>query len=286
MKNSKILLILFLISFSFIAKGQVSYEPDETLIYKTTPQTTLKLHVFKPEKHKKKDKRPVVVFFFGGGWSGGSPKQFYQQARYFSERGIVAISAEYRVFKKHNTTPFDCVRDAKSAIRWVRVHASELGIDPDRVIASGGSAGGHLAACTGVIEGNEEVGEELKVSSVPNAMLLFNPVIDTTEKGYGLKKVGEARKTEISPCSHVREGIVPTLIFHGTADKTVPFENVQRFTKLMNEVGNSCELIAYEGEGHGFFNGSFFRKKNTDVIFNSTMEKAMEFFKELKFIYK
>lgn len=282
----KLASFLILFCYSIIANGQISYKPDEILDYKTTPQTTLKLHVFKPENHEKKDKRPVVVFFFGGGWIGGSPRQFYQQARFFSERGIVAISAEYRVFRKHKTTPFDCVRDAKSAIRWVRAHADELGIDPERVIASGGSAGGHLAACTGVIEGNEEVEEELKISSVPNAMLLFNPVIDTTEKGYGLKKVGKERKTEISPCNHVRKGIAPTLIFHGTADKTVPFENVQRYTKLMNEAGNSCKLIPYEGEAHGFFNGSFFRKKNTDVILNSTMKKAMEFLKELKFIDK
>lgn len=115
-------------------------------------------------------------------------------------------------------------------------------------------------------------------------MLLFNPVIDTTEKGYGMKKVGEHRKTEISPCNNIVSGIPPTLIIHGTADKTVPYENAERFTKLMNEKGNTCKLIPFEGKGHGFFNGSFFRKKKTDTVFNITTEKSMEFLEKYKFM--
>ena len=241
------------------------------------------MHVFKPSDYKILDKRPVIVFFFGGGWVGGSTKQFYQQARFFADNGYLAVSAEYRVRGKHKTTPFESVTDGKSAIRWLRAHADELGIDPNKIIASGGSAGGHVAACTGVIKGFEEADEDLSISSVPNAMLLFNPVIDTTEKGYGMEKVGKDRKTEISPCDHVANGIPPTLIFHGTADKTVPFENVERFTKLMNEVRNTCELVPFKGKGHGFFNGSYFRKRKTDDIFNNTMNLSLEFLKKHNF---
>jgi dipeptidyl aminopeptidase/acylaminoacyl peptidase len=115
-------------------------------------------------------------------------------------------------------------------------------------------------------------------------MILFNPVIDTTEKGYGVKKVGIDRKAEISPCHHIKLGIPPTLICHGTADKTVPFENVERFTKLMHEAGNICELIPFKDKGHGFFNGAFFRKNNTDDDFNITMEKSMEFLAKINMI--
>jgi dipeptidyl aminopeptidase/acylaminoacyl peptidase len=111
-------------------------------------------------------------------------------------------------------------------------------------------------------------------------MILFNPVIDTTEKGYGVEKVGEARKTEISPCHHVRPGIPPTLIFHGTSDTTVPFENVERFTTLMTEAGNHCKLVAFEGRVHGFFNGSFFRPENKDEDYQATMNASLEFLKE------
>ncbi|MFB9052715.1 alpha/beta hydrolase [Formosa undariae] len=277
MKNIKIFLTLIMIVCACIANAQVSFEPDSIVTYKSTAQGDLKMTIFKPKKYKVSDDSPVIVFFFGGGWSGGSTDQFYQQARYFSDKGYLAISAEYRIFSKHKTSPFESVTDAKSAVRWIRAHASELGVNPNKLIASGGSAGGHIAACTGVIEGYDEEGEDLKISSVPNAMILFNPVLDTTEKGYGVKKVGEDRKTDISPCNHVHLGIPPTLIFHGTADKTVPFENAERFAFLMNEVGNTCELVSFEGEDHGFFNGSFFRKNSTDEVFNITMKKSFEF---------
>jgi len=280
MTSIKILLTTFLIAFSFTVKGQANFVPDSTLIYKTTAEGNLNMHVFKPSKYKASDQRPVIVFFFGGGWVGGHPKQFYQQARYFSDNGFLAISAAYRVHGKHKTSPFESVTDAKSAIRFLRAHADILGIDPNKIIASGASAGGHIATCTGVLKGFDATDENLDISSIPNAMLLFNPVIDTTEKGYGIEKVGEDRKTELSPNDHVEEGIPPTLIFHGTADQTVPFENVERFTKLMKEAGNTCELIPFEGKGHGFFNGSFFRKQKMDTIFNKTMDLSLKFLQE------
>ncbi len=260
-------------------------EPDKTVTYKMIDDVPLKLHCFEPKDHKASDQAPAVVFFFGGGWSGGSPKQFYQQARNLADRGMVAMSADYRVKSRNKTTPFECVADGKSAVRWVRQHAHELGIDPDRIVAAGGSAGGHVAACTGVIKGQESPGEDLTVSSVPNTMILFNPVLDTTDKGYGLKKVGKARATEISPCHHVRPGLVPTLIFHGTADKTVPFENANRFAQLMNEANNVCQLQAYDKAGHGFFNGVFFRSKTKDLAwYEQTMEETIEFLTLLGFL--
>jgi len=255
--------------------------PDTTLIYKTIGETKLQLHVFNPDDHKATDKKPAIVFFFGGGWMGGTPRQFYQQARAFAERGVVAMSAQYRVIGTHKTTPFECVKDGKSAVRWIRAHAGDLGIDPNRIIAAGGSAGGHVAACTGVIKGYEEAGEDTAISSLPNAMILYNPVIDTTEKGHGVDKVGQDRKTDISPCHHVTQGIPPTLIFHGTADKAVPFENVERFTRLMKEAGNRCELVPFEEQGHGFFNGSLFRPNNSDDSFHATMERSTTFLTEL-----
>ncbi|MDO6517402.1 alpha/beta hydrolase fold domain-containing protein [Zobellia uliginosa] len=252
--------------------------PDEIVAYKTMESTKLSLHVFNPKGHKATDNAPVIVFFFGGGWSGGTPKQFYQQSRYFAEKGMVAISAEYRVNRTHGTTPFDAVTDAKSAIRWVRKHAKELGVDPNKIIASGGSAGGHIAACTGIIEAYDAVDEDLTISSIPNAMVLYNPVLDTTEKGYGMAKVGEERKTDISPNHRIKPNIVPTIVFHGTADKTVPFENAQRFELFMKSAGNDCVLVPYEGKDHGFFNGSFFRGKRADeMVYADLMERTYAF---------
>tara|TARA_B110000285_G_scaffold58172_1_gene66552 strand:+ start:3426 stop:4310 length:885 start_codon:yes stop_codon:yes gene_type:complete len=275
----KHIISIFLLSLlgATVAVAGEQIRPGQTITYKTLESSELKLHVFNPPGHVPSDQSPVIVFFFGGGWAGGTPRQFYQQARDFAELGFVAISAEYRTKRTHKTTPFECVEDGKSAIRWVRQHANELGIDPNRIISAGGSAGGHVAACTGVIEGHEAEGEDLSVSSMPNLLILYNPVIDTTEAGYGLNAVTEARKTELSPCHHVRAGLPPTLIFHGTADSEVPFENVERFTALMTEAGNDCSLVAFEGKRHGFFNGSFFRPKSSDVDYGAAMAHGVEF---------
>ncbi|MEP2777595.1 MAG: alpha/beta hydrolase [Luteolibacter sp.] len=269
MKPILIALLAVLPTLAFAA----DIAPDRSVVFKKFDETELKLHIFEPEGHQPTDRKPVIVFFFGGGWSGGTPTQFYQQAEELSEKGMVAISADYRVRSRNKTTPFEAVADAKSAIRWVRLHAKELGIDPDRIVASGGSAGGHVAACTGLIIGHENEDEDLSVSSVPNAMVLYNPVLDTTAKGYGKKSVTPEREEEISPCHHVKAGLPPTLVLHGTADSTVPFENAERFARLMKDAGNNCELIPFEGQEHGFFNSLFFRPNTKDL---APYEKAMK----------
>ena len=251
----------------------VDFVPDDVVMYKQPPSgKPLHLHIFRPEESAERS-LPCIVFFFGGGWRGGTPKQFFQQADYFRRRGIVAISAEYRTKSSHGTTPQDCVADGKSAVRWIRKNASKLGVAPERIIASGGSAGGHVAACTGVIDGFEDPKDELEISSLPNAMVLFNPVLDTTKDGFGSGAVGP-NKTEISPCHHVRPNLPPTLVFHGTADKAVPYENAERFTRLMTEAGNTSKLVTFDGRGHGFFNGTFFRASLDGKDYAATMQES------------
>ncbi len=267
-----------MMAFPAMAAEQIT--PDQIVTYKKVGGVELKLHVFKPGGHQASDKRSAVVFFFGGGWKGGTPKQFYEQSRFLAKHAMVAFAAEYRVRSVHKTSPYECVKDGKSAIRWVREYASQWGVDPERIVSSGGSAGGHVAACTGVIQGFEEEGENAEISSVPNAMVLFNPVIDTTAKGYGAQRFQKGKETELSPCHHVSKGIVPTIVFHGTADQTTPFENVERFTRLMKEAGNACVLVPFEGRRHGFFNGSFFRPRSNGVDYNESMQKTLSFLRE------
>ncbi len=252
-------------------------QPDRNVPYKTIDEVQLKLHVFEPENFKASDSRPAIVFFFGGGWETGHPKQFFQQARAFADQGMVAFSADYRVKSRNQTTPFEAVKDAKSAVRWIRAHAAELGVDPDRIVASGGSAGGHIAGCTGVIKGCEEDSDDPSVSSRPNLMILYNPVLDTTDKGFGAERFPADKQTDLSLPHQVHPGIAPTLLFHGTDDKTVPFENAERFDRLMQAAGNECVLVPFEGKGHGFFNGSFFRTRNSDEAFDKTMEHSIDF---------
>ena len=160
--------VLFLM-MSLVATAEP--KPSTIVTYKKIDSHQLKLHVFNPKGHKKGDARPAIIFFFGGGWNGGTVAQFYPQSEYLAERGMVAISAEYRVKSRHKTTPLECVKDGNSAIRWVRTHAKELGIDPDKILAGGGSAGGHVAAATGTTKGIFEEGEDTKVSSRPDALL-------------------------------------------------------------------------------------------------------------------
>ena len=242
-----------------------TFRPDRTVVYKAVEGDDLALHVFLPRGWKRDDRRPAIVFFFGGGWVGGTPAQFYPHSRYFALRGMVAISAQYRTRNSHGSDPFACIADGKSAIRWVRAHANDLGIAPDRIVAGGGSAGGHVAASTALLPGLNEPGEDASISSPPQALVLFNPVIDTTEKGYGAEKLG-ARQIEASPVHHVRSGLPPTIVFHGTADTTVPFENVERFCALMVKAGNRCTLAPYEGMVHGFFN----RARDLDSYLDTT----------------
>lgn len=246
-------------------------EPSRVVPFKIASQDTLQLHVFEPPADAPSP-RPAIVFFFGGGWVSGSPEQFYKQAAYFASRGMVAISAEYRVKNRHQTTPFESVADAKSAIRWVRMHADELGIDPDRIVAAGGSAGGHVAAATALFDRHDDVADSLTISSKPVALVLFNPVLDTSENGFGKDRIGE-RALELSPVHQVKPDRPPTLIFHGTADTTVPFENAQRFCMAMTNAGNTCRLLSFEGMEHGFFNAG----RHGNKPYSATVRAADEF---------
>jgi len=138
----------------------------------------------------------------------------------------------------------------RSAMRYVRAHAAELGIDPQKIAANGGSAGGHLAASLALFDGVNEAGEDTSVSCLPNALVLFYPVIDTSTEGYGNAKIGERWK-EISPVHHVKPGVPPTIIFHGTGDTTTPFKGAKAFHEAMLKAGNRCELVVNEGGRHG-----------------------------------
>lgn len=247
-------IVLLLVSF-ISAKAQLA-TPDQSVVYKKSSQRERQLHIFYPKEHN--DDRPVIISFFGGGWKGGNPNQFYDQSEYYATLGVVGISVDYRTSDKDQTTPFEAVMDAKSAVRWVRENHEMLGIDPQKIIVSGGSAGGHLASCTAVIEGVED-DADLTVSSKPNAMILFNPVVNTTAQGYGSEKL-KGRETELSPVHHIDPQTPPTLILHGTKDTTVPYQNAVDFAAKMKAQGNLCQLISFEGENHGFFNSPNFNK--------------------------
>ncbi len=250
----------------------------ESRVYKTIGEVKLYLHIFRAADRAKTEKLPAIVFFFGGGWNSGSVNQFVKHSERLASRGMVAVIADYRVKSRHGVTPFECVADAKSAIRWVRAHAGELGIDSNRIAAGGGSAGGHLAAATALLRGLDEKGEDPKVSSAPNALALFNPALDLSVLRLR-ESLGE-RAMEISPLHHVHKGAPPTIIFHGTADTTVPIKQAEDFCAAMKKHGNRCELMPYEGRTHGFFN--YGRGDNAD--FKATLRATDEFLVSLGYL--
>ncbi|MFT5367194.1 MAG: acetyl esterase [Candidatus Latescibacterota bacterium] len=256
MKRTVLAVFILALTGSLLAEEKMI--PNENVVYKAvtneaSEHVELQLHIFNSEGHLKTDKRPALVFFFGGGWNGGTPEQFYPHSHYFASRGMVAISAEYRVKSRHGTSPRACVKDGKSAVRWIRAHAGELGIDPGQLIAGGGSAGGHVAAATATVKDFNEDGEDLNVSCRPQALVLFNPVFDNGPEGYGYDRVQDYWQ-DFSPMHNIDAHTPPTIVFLGTKDKLIPTATAEKYKKLMIDKGLRCELHLYEGEGHGFFN--------------------------------
>jgi acetyl esterase/lipase len=255
-------------------------QPDEKRVYKKVGEVELKLHLFKPEGHRASDTRAAIVFFFGGGWNSGTPSQFYPQCEHLAKRGMVAISAEYRVKSRNQSTPKECVKDGISAIRWVRSHAAELGIDAKRIAAGGGSAGGHVAAATGTTRGIVEESEDQTVSGRPDALVLFNPVYDNGPGGDGHRRVKDYWK-KISPMHNLDKTTPPTIVFLGTEDDLVPVETAERYRDLMLDAGVRSELFLYEGQPHGFFNLS-----RSPESYRKTVKQMDDFLVSLGFLEK
>ena len=254
-------------------------KPSRTIVYKTVNKAELKLYVFEPAGFKTTDKRSCFVAIHGGGWKGGTPDGFFPFADYFAKRGMVGISLQYSLIRaKGNLTPFDSVKDGRSAVRYLRAHATELGIDPQKIIVSGGSAGGHVAAGTAMFEGVDSDTDDKTVSCRPNVLVLYYPVIDTSKDGYGNEKCGE-RWQDISPLHQVKPNMPPTITFHGTGDTVCPFKGVEQFQAAMLKSGNTSELVVYPKGRHGYF---LYDLK----LFNEAMAKTEEFLVAQKMIEK
>ena len=253
--------------------------------FKVVDDFELKLWIFEPRGHQPSDTTPAIVFFFGGGWTNGSPSQLTKQCEYLAARGMVAITADYRVASRNNVTMDKCVSDAKSAIRWVREHSSEYGIDPNRIVASGGSAGGHLAVSTALLPKFDEPNENLEISSKPNALVLFNPALyfDPQDNGEAsdvenrspnpVDRYGDNTAEDLSPYHHITKGAPPTIILSGSEDFLITEKTINMFGNKMKEVGSECTFVIYEGEPHGFFNWGM--KNNGPYI--ATTKRVDEF---------
>lgn len=226
------------------------YSP-EIITYKKNPAGDLKLHVFRPQGSASSP-RPALLFFFGGGWQKGTPLQFYSECEWFARQGWVAISADYRTKTSHHTSPFEAVADAKSALRYLRSHAAELGIHPDAIAAAGASAGGHLAAATAFLPGLDDPADDLSISCKPQQLVLWYPVLDNGPGGYGGAEV-KARHQEFSPYHNVGAAPPPTLLFLGSRDPYLPVARAREFVSKVTAQGGPARLEVFPDAGHPIY---------------------------------
>lgn len=257
----------------------VSCNGQELIVYKTIDTVQLKMKIY-PVKHMEDHLTPypAMVFFFGGGWNGGDIDQFKMHAEHFSRKGIVCFLADYRVKNRQGTTPFESLKDAKSAIRFIKKNHKQFNIDSSKVIAAGGSAGGHLAAATALITDYNEVTDDTRLSTVPCALVLFNPVIDNGPGGYGFDRIQDDYK-RFSPLHNIQSGTPPTIFFLGTEDPLIPVATAKYYKTVLEKVGSRCDLKLYENQGHGFFN--FSRSKEN---YYSTVKETEKFLISLGYI--
>jgi acetyl esterase/lipase len=247
--------------------------PTEKKIYKEIGDTKLEIWIWKPEGWKADDKRSAMVFYHGGGWRNGSPTAFSRQSAELAKLGMVAISVQYRLTSQAGVTMPDCVKDARSAFRWVRSHAGELGIDPAKIAAGGGSAGGHLAATLATLDDVNDAKDDLGVSAKPAALVLFNPAVKLDfRRSTEVTGAQQEELLKVSPYHHLKAGHPPTVIFHGDADSTVPIDTAHAYAAKVKELGGSCVVDVFPGEAHSFF--------NREPSYSKTVEKMIVFLRE------
>jgi acetyl esterase/lipase len=267
--------ILFLaLGFCFTAAplrgADVVVEPDIT--YGKAGDVELKLDLARPEASS--ELHPAIVYIHGGGWQFGGRNEFKKEIEEAARRGYVAVTVTYRLSDPDSSHkprhPFPAqIEDVKCAVRWLRANAEKYHVDPNRIGATGDSAGGHLSLLVGVtgsvheLEGN---GGNPGVSSGVQAVVnYFGPtdlakLYATSNRASGLVKTlmdgtpeeHPDRYREASPVTYVSKDSPPTLSIHGTADNVVPPDQAVEFDAAMKKAGASHTLMMLPGEGHGF----------------------------------
>lgn len=248
-------LLIFIFNQSFSQQHEVI---QKNLVYKEVQGKQLMVDVFTTGELMKKDDNPAIAFFHGGGWAYGSPSEFYNACKRYTKKGFVTFSFSYRLaiqedgtIPNPDITPVECTKDARSALRWMKENADELHIDPDKIVASGQSAGGQLAISTAIMDDINESTDNLTIDPTPLALLLFSSNLNTLEPWLDYL-MGDRRKEiwSISPYHNLKAGMPPAIEFHGTEDPQVPFYIVNFYARKTRDLGNTFIQIPFEGTGH------------------------------------
>jgi acetyl esterase/lipase len=255
---------LLLGQIKLIDAGNVS-TPDNieeilNIEYGTGGERKLHLDLYLPKGRTKST--PAVIFIHGGAWKSGKRSDMKFYCVKFAEKGYVTATVTYRLTDE---APFPAaVHDVKCAVRWLRVNAVKYKVDPERIVVSGNSAGGHLSMMIGysddpLLEGSGGYnGVSSRVCAVVN---FYGPTDLTTDfaKKQGVVEDFMGGKTfdespdvykQASPLFHLNKDDPPTLIFHGTIDGTVPVVQADKLAEKLKKLGIDYVYERYDGWPH------------------------------------
>ena len=228
---------------------------DKMFVYKHSGGKPREIQVFFPPNHDPaKAKVPGVILFHGGGWAPGTGVDYFRDAcQYFASRGLVAASATYQTLPKegngnlaYGAIKVPCTVDAKSAIRWMKQHAEELGIDPKKLIVGGGSAGGHIAVLATTNPGLNDPDDPKDIDTSVVAYMLFNPAFSKRD----------SETPDVDAMRYLKADFAPAIVFFGTQDGWYIHDYSllhNRFKEL--KIENRIQLWIAVGQTHGFFCG-------------------------------
>lgn len=238
---------------------------EEGIEYSTPGGESLKLNLARPKSGD--GPFPAVICIHGGGFRAGTRDGYDQLCVRLAERGYVAATISYRLAPKHRFPA--AVHDTKAAVRWLRAHAAEYRVDPERIGVTGGSAGGHLAQFLGVtahvprFEG--EGGNPGQSSAVACVVNVYGPSDFTKSYGKSVDahevlplwfggNLDTHRELHIqgSPLAWVTPDAAPTLCIHGTEDAYVAHEQAEWLIDKLKGATVEAELFTLDGAGHGF----------------------------------
>lgn len=258
-------------SWSLHAASEVAVEAN--VVYRRASGTDLKLDLYTP--YPEAGPKPTVIVFHGGGWVEGSKDEGVLALLPYLERGFAAVNVGYRLGRVELAPA--AVEDGRCAVRWVIENAAKYRLDPDRIVLTGWSAGGHLALTSGLLDvaagfdrtcpvsgekrWSSPAQDELKVAAVVNWFGITD-VADLLEgenaKHYAIEWLGSRSDRReladrVSPLQHVRAGAPPVLSVHGDKDPYVPYSHALRLHAALDKAGVANRLWTVKGGGHGDF---------------------------------
>lgn len=244
---------------SSIYNLHISNRASHTIeIYKKVDGLNLEMHIFQPDTSTFKGKRPSIVYFHGGSWSQGKPDWFFETAKRYTQMGWVATAVEYRIKGRHGTYPFDAVKDAKSAVRWLRENSNRLNIDQNKILATGNSAGGHLSIAAVLADDWNETTDDLNISAVPNFVIANAAVYDlTTRSSNWIREYNPDTNlvSEISPNELTKKTNTKFLLIHGENDRNCPYPTAETFYNKMKALHNNIVLHKISNAEHFIWYG-------------------------------